>query len=302
MNFDPRLHTYMQRLESSALDESAELSQVASFEALTRADRSNSGVTIFIPNWNHEAVLPRALNDAFGAASALRSEGFGVEILVIDDASRDGSLKLLRTVHAIYGRDDLRIVCLKKNYGQARLTNLALQISSFRYVLRLDADNQLVVQNVTAFLQSAIKTNASLLYGNLIRLRDGRIDENNGMVSNMPATLHLTERNYIDALCIMDAFDLMDLGGYTRLDAYSPEDWEMNLHLVANENLIVFVPLLMGYYHLDSRSASAELSLTDASWRAMRRVYAQFGPRGWDKKRVGRIYHPQVGFIDEWGY
>jgi glycosyltransferase involved in cell wall biosynthesis len=301
-SFDPRLYDSIRRLESVTVDESRELSQVASSEAVPRAHRPSSGMTIFIPNWNHEAVLPRAVKDAFDAASALRSEGFGVEILVIDDASRDGSVKLLRTLQAIYGREDLRVVRLTKNYGQARLTNLALQISSFRYVLRLDSDNQLVAQNVTTFLRSSIKTEASILYGNIIRLRDGRVEEKMGMISNMPATLHLTQQNYIDALCIMDAFDLLDLGGFTRLNPYSPEDWEMNLHLVAHENLIVFVPLLMGYYHMDPRSASTELALTDAGRNAIRRVYAQSGPRTWDGKRVGRIFHPQAGFVDEWSW
>ncbi len=302
MKFDPRLHDSVRRLEAATVDESEELSRVARLETLPRADRPSSGMTIFIPNWNHESVLPRALKDAFEAASALRNEGFGVEILVIDDASRDGSLKLMRTLQAIYYRDDLRVVSLKKNYGQARLTNLALQISRFRYVLRLDSDNQLIPQNVTAFLRSSIETRASLLYGNLIALRDGEIYEKLGMVSNMPATMHLTNYNYIDALCVMDAFDIMDLGGYTKLNPYSPEDWEMNLHLIAHEKLIVFVPLLMGYYNFNPLSASAELPLSDTGPKAIRRVYAQAGRRAWDRKRVGRIYLPRIGFIDEWGF
>jgi glycosyltransferase involved in cell wall biosynthesis len=129
------------------VDESRELSEVASAEAIAKADRSPSGLTIFIPNWNHEALLPRALKSAFEAVAVLQSNGFGAEVLVIDDASRDGSLKLLRTIQSVYGRDDLRVVSLRKNYGQARLANLALEISSFRFVLRLDADNQLMPEN-----------------------------------------------------------------------------------------------------------------------------------------------------------
>jgi glycosyltransferase involved in cell wall biosynthesis len=309
MRSDPRLYDYLRRLESASVDESPELAEVASIEAMPRANRSSSGLTIFIPNWNYESVLPRALNSAFEAVSALQSEGFSGEILVVDDGSRDGSVKLLRTIQAIYGREDLRVVSLRKNYGQARVTNLALQIASHRYVLRLDSDNQLVPQNVATFLRSSIETEASLLYGNVIKLAQDedeveRADkvEGEGLWSNMPATLHLTDRNYIDALCIMDAFDLLELGGYTRVNPYSPEDWEMNLHLVAHENLIVFVPLAIGYYHVGPQSASNELSLTDPGAKTIRRIYAQAGPRSWDKKRVGRIYYPQVGFLDEWDY
>jgi glycosyltransferase involved in cell wall biosynthesis len=307
MRSDPRLYDSIRRLESTTVDESPELAEVASFEAMPRADRSSSGLTIFIPNWNYESVLPRALKSAFEAVSALQSEGFSAEILVVDDASRDGSVKLLRTVQAIYGREDLRVVNLRKNYGQARITNLALQIASHRYVLRLDADNQLLPENVASFLRSSIETEASLLYGSVVRLahdedEEERADNVEGLVSNMPATLHLTLYNYIDALCIMDAFDLLELGGYTRVNPYSPEDWEMNLHLVAHENLIVFVPLLMGYYHAGPQSASTELTFTNVGSKTIRRIYAQAGLRAWDKKRVGRIYYPQVGFLDEWDY
>lgn len=307
MSFDPRLYDSVRRLESATVDESPELAEVASFEATRRAARPSSGLTIFVPNWNYEQLLPRALKSAFEAVSALQTEGLGGEILVIDDGSRDGSLKLLRTIQAVYGYEDMRVISLKKNYGQARLTNLALQIAKYRYVLRLDSDNQLMPHNTVAFLRSAIETQASLLYGNVIRLTDGRLGVEDpdlflGLVSNMPATLHLTRGNYIDALCIMDAFDLMDVGGFTRVNPYSPEDWEMNLHLVAHENLIVFVPLLMGYYHKEPQGASTELHYTDAGRRTIRRIYAQSGPRTWDRKRVGRIYYPQVGFLDEWDY
>jgi glycosyltransferase involved in cell wall biosynthesis len=300
MQSDPRLYDSLRRLESTTVDDSSELAEVSSVEGVPRANRSSSGLTIFIPNWNYESVLPRALKGAFEAVSALQSEGFSGEILVIDDGSRDGSVKLLRTIQAIYGREDLRVISLRKNYGQARVTNLALRIASHRYVLRLDADNQLVPQNVATFLRSSIETEASLLYGNVITLEGDQVAEHRGMVSNMPATLYLTYTNYIDALCIMDAFDLMELGGYTRVNPYSPEDWEMNMHLVAHENLIVFVPLLMGYYHEGSQSASTELEVTDVGVKTIKRIYALGGPRSWDKKRVGRIYYPQVGFLDEW--
>jgi hypothetical protein len=94
----------------------------------------------------------------------------------------------------------------------------------------------------------------------------------------------------------------MDLGGFTRVNPYSPQDWEMNLHLVAHENLIVIVPLLMGYVYMGTQSASTELTFTDAGRKTIRRIYAQDGPRPWDKKRVGRIYYPQVGYLDEWDY
>lgn len=302
MSSDPRLQDSISRLESATVDESPEFSEVISVEAVPRVDRSSSGMTIFIPNWNHEAVLPRALKSAFEAVSTLQSEGFSAEILVIDDASRDGSVKLLRTIQAMYAVTNLRVIRMGKNYDHVRLNNLALEISRFRYVLRLDADNELVPDNVPTLLRSAIETQSALLYGNLVSLTPDKVLNKRALISNMPATLHLTDQNYIDSFTIVDAFEIMDVGGYARVNPYSPQDWEMNLHLIAQEKLIVFVPLIMGYYHTSLLSGSSELSLSDSGVKRLRRIYAQSGTREWDKKQVGRIYHPQTGFLDEWGY
>ena len=58
---------------------------------------AQAGVTIAIPNWNHEILLPRSIASALRAVDLLRNEGVPAEVLVIDDASRDGSQTLLRS-------------------------------------------------------------------------------------------------------------------------------------------------------------------------------------------------------------
>lgn len=287
---DPRLYTYLSRIESSLLDE--KLLE----EGRHRRDKED-GLTIFIPNWNHRAFLPRALHGALDALEALEGEGFEAEILVIDDASRDGSQKLLRTVQATYDEPRLKALCLGQNYGQARLWNLALRVSRFRHVLRLDADNEVLPENLSLFARSIRQTGAAMVYGNLLVKRDGEVV---GARSNMTATMRLATTDYIDAFSIVNAERILSIGGFTRLHPYAPEDWEMVLHLIAEEEEIVFVPAVLGYYHEPPHSASGELQQDRGQRTAMRRVHAQTGPRNWDNLRVGRIYHPDVGYVDEW--
>lgn len=262
-----------------------------------RKDKQDGGLTIFIPNWNHRAFLPRALRSALDALEALERGGFSAEILVIDDASRDGSQKLLRTIQATYNEPRLKTLCLRQNYGQARLWNLALRVSSFQHVCRVDADNELLSDNLPLFLRSARDTGAAMVYGNLIDIKDGQVA---GARSNMAPTLRLTMSNYIDAFSIVDAEKILEIGGYARVHPYAPEDREMVLHLIAEEEEIVFVPAVLGYYHKHRMSASRELQLSRDGRLAVGRIYAQTGPRGWDNLRVGRIYHPGVGYVDEW--
>src|SRR5580693_4588580 len=103
-----------------------------------------AGVTIAIPNWNHELLLPRALASALRAVALLREEGMHGEVLVIDDHSRDGSRSLLRKLEALHFADGLRVLALAAHSGLAVCRNQALLNARFPYVLFLNADNELI--------------------------------------------------------------------------------------------------------------------------------------------------------------
>ena len=55
--------------------------------------KAENGVTIFVPNWTHRTYLPRSLRSALDTIAGLEEAGYSAELLVIDDASRDGSQK-----------------------------------------------------------------------------------------------------------------------------------------------------------------------------------------------------------------
>jgi glycosyltransferase involved in cell wall biosynthesis len=289
MSSDPRLQTSVGRIESSLLD-------LTEHSEHFKDRKDPDGLTIFVPNWNHKHLLPRCLRSAMDSLKRLKKEGLSVEILVIDDASRDGSQKLLRSVQALYNEPRLRIICLSQNLGLTRLRNLALLSARYKYVCMLDADNELLPQNVPLFVRSIMDTDATMVYGNLIVKRGG---EAISTVSDIKPTWLLAQRNYIDAFAILDADRILGIGGYARPHPYLPDDWEMNVHLIAEEELFVFVPAVLGYYHAQPLSANTENTPhSEAFMRTLRRIYTQSGPRGWDSERVGRMYHPAVGFID----
>ena len=266
--------------------------------------KAENGVTIFIPNWNHRTYLPQSIRSALDAIGALQEAGYSAELLVVDDASRDGSQKFLRTVEALYEDAPLKCVFLERNLGLPRLRNLAMRMSRYRYVCMLDADNELVAGNLPLFVQSASQTGAALVHGLLLDKREGRMT---GIRSDNVASMRLTAGNYVDAFALVDAMKLLRVRGFLADPRLPHEDWEMLLHLIAEEEQVVFVPVVMGYYHLAYGSMYAETA-EDKGPRPrtaapevvalLRRMFAQTGTREWDALRVGRIFHPAVGYVD----
>jgi len=257
------------------------------------------GLTIMIPNWNHRGFLPRSISSARASIASMRDMGYPGEVLVIDDASRDGSGRLLRSLDGFYGWDDVSVLLLKENIGLAAVRNLGLELTRFSHVLFLDADNEVFPSGVATLFRAALETGAAYCYGNLLDIQQGKAV---GIRSNEAPTLRLTVENYIDALAMVDAKQALALGGYADDPRFGfCEDWEFAMHLVAEESEIAFVPTVVGNYHVLPLSMISE-SVGPESERfsaQMRRVYAQSGTREWDPERVGRVYHPDIGFLDE---
>ncbi len=73
------------------------------------------------------------------------------DILVVDDGSRDGSTVLLRQLESLLYREGLHVLALKQNAGLPQARNYALQYATHRYIIFMDADNELIVENLYQF-------------------------------------------------------------------------------------------------------------------------------------------------------
>ena len=201
---------------------------------------AHPGVTIAIPNWNHEILLPRSIASALRAMDLLRSEGVPAEVLVIDDFSRDGSQTLLRQLEALYYKDGFRCLTFGANAGLAASRNQTLNHARYRYLAFLDADNELIPENLPLFVKTLEQTRAAVAYGNLL-IRTPTADHAHFATSNESIQKRLFQGNYVDAFSVWDRFQLLDVGGYDASYHFG-EDYEMWLHLATNGRRIVFVP------------------------------------------------------------
>src|SRR5579871_920012 len=97
-------------------------------------------LSLVIPCYNEEASLPSLFAALDGAVADLTKLGHNVEVIAVDDGSRDGSPKLLRD--ATVERPWLRVIRLSRNFGQTAAMAAGFAASSGEVICPLDADMQ----------------------------------------------------------------------------------------------------------------------------------------------------------------
>ena len=112
------------------------LGLVAAYKELQRkrpAIDPNTFVSVLIPAFNEERVIERSVSQV------LSSEDVRLEVIVIDDGSKDATSAV---VERAFGKDP-RVKLLKlENGGKARALNQGLALAKSEIVIALDADTQ----------------------------------------------------------------------------------------------------------------------------------------------------------------
>jgi hypothetical protein len=92
-------------------------------------------VSIVVPNFNKADRLETSLLSAL-------SQGDGIEVIVVDDASTDSSVAIVERLQESH--KDLRLLALDTNVGGSRCRNLGLSESKGRFVIFMDSDDVLL--------------------------------------------------------------------------------------------------------------------------------------------------------------
>jgi N-acetylglucosaminyl-diphospho-decaprenol L-rhamnosyltransferase len=89
-------------------------------------DRLVGSVSVVVVSYNSERYLERCLESV---------QGHGYEIVVVDNASADGSVDLVRRRFP-----DVRVVVLERNVGYGAANNVGFEVTQSEYVLVLNPD------------------------------------------------------------------------------------------------------------------------------------------------------------------
>jgi len=96
---------------------------------------SAASVSVVIPCYRCATTIRRAVD------SVMRQTLRPAEIILVDDASGDDTLEVLRQIAAELGADRVRIVALERNVGAAGARNAGWAVATQRYLAFLDADD-----------------------------------------------------------------------------------------------------------------------------------------------------------------
>jgi polysaccharide pyruvyl transferase WcaK-like protein len=275
-------------METAARISSRAAAELKLRSRLARPTTRQRGVSVLITCWNHAGFLSRAVESATQALDLLPVPG---EVLILDDASRDGSRALAQE----WARADRRIVLISsdENLGLPRARNVLLEQARFEHAMILDSDNELVPTGIPLLYSAARRTGAVLAFGNIVK-----VDESGSVtsvISNERPGARLLTENWIDAMGLVNTDRLNELGGYDCHWLYGMEDWELNQRLLVLGEPMAFVPVLVGRYSTLRFSMIHEAPLSTRHRRGLR-IFGSFGALKPTEFRAC-IYHPDLGPI-----
>ena len=117
-------------------------------------------VSVVVPVYNVEGYLRRAVESIRGHVDH--------EIVLVDDASTDGSLALANELAA--SRDDIRVVALEQNAGLGNARNVGLDHALGEWVFFLDSDDELTNGTLDALVALGDRTSADVVMVDHARL------------------------------------------------------------------------------------------------------------------------------------
>lgn len=124
-------------------------------------------VSFVIAAYNAEATLDRAI------ASAIAQRDVSVEVVVVDDTSRDRTLEVARS----YPQDIVRVVALPENRGPGGARNAGFELARGRWVAVLDSDDAVYPGRLSTMIARAEKAGAEIAIDNLQVVREDGVAE-----------------------------------------------------------------------------------------------------------------------------
>jgi glycosyltransferase involved in cell wall biosynthesis len=192
--------------------------------------------TLVIANYNREKFIDRAIRSCTGQL-IFRTN---YEIIVIDDASTDDSMKIIQEF-----KDELIIIKNKVNKGVGYASNVALQKSTGKYWMRVDSDD-FINQYACSIMTSILEENNDI---DFVYCDHYRVDMHG--IKEEKVRLNSDDALYNHGAGVMFRTKiLIEVGGYDEM-LRNCEDYDLLLRLKKRgfKGYYLPVPLYRYYIH-----------------------------------------------------
>ena len=123
----------------------------------------HSKVSVIIPTYNSEKYVAKAIE------SALQQTYPNVEVIVVDDASQDGTVEVV----AGYCCDSVKLIVSDRNRGPSYSRNRGIEAAVGEWIALLDSDDWYAPNRIEKLLQVAHTENADFVVDDLYFISDG---------------------------------------------------------------------------------------------------------------------------------
>lgn len=131
-------------------------------------------LSVIIPTYNRKELVPQTIDSALQFAANVPS---AIEMIVVDDASTDGSYELLQDLYQkeLFS-EVIRLIRSEKNMGVTGAKNLGAANAKGEWLLFMDSDDLLIPDTAREFLR-AIKTHNAFpfILFRCVELRTGKV-------------------------------------------------------------------------------------------------------------------------------
>src|SRR5581483_11107100 len=173
--------------------------------------------SVIMPTYNRKHCIKTAID------SLLNQTFQNFELIIIDDASTDGTEKYIKEIYSKeIGNKKIKYIKLSKNNGESFARNEGLKIAKGNWIAYLDTDNEMLPEFLETFVDHINKNpNAKVFYGKIKK-------SNSGQIVGEPFDFErLIKRNFIDVGIFSHSIEVYkDLGGFAA-EIRRHGDWDL---------------------------------------------------------------------------
>ena len=252
---------YIERFEAQKKSQEQE---EAIFQSIVNPSFNDSvpAISVIVTLYNYDAYIRECLKSLEDSHTAAIPGG--IEVVIVNDASTDDSLKQAIAIQK-NSRHPVRIIDKQLNTGLADARNIGLQLARAPYAFIMDADNLVFPRALEQLHASIVQHPSAAVYSMLARFQGGQSNRE-GLLSYFDWDPQmLVEFPYIDATALFDREQLIKIGGYDnelyKLGWFGWEDYDLWLRIAGAGLRVSFLPNVLCLYRHHDRAMSNTTNL-----------------------------------------